>query len=184
MEDNELIMKCKTGEKYAFEALISKYHPSIFKYLCKISSDEFLAEDLVQETFVKMIRGIDKYDLYGRANFQTYLICMAKNCYIDYYRKEKKRFKDISIDESYIIEDCNIEEAVISAMFNDDILGAMDYLTENQRKVIRMKYIEELTTKEIGEILDIETKTIKSRIHNGMVKLRKILQGGKTDEGN
>ena len=47
-----------------------------------------------------------------------------------------------------------------------------------------MKYIDELTTKEIEEILDIEAKTIKSRIHNGMVKLRKILQGGEIDEGN
>jgi RNA polymerase sigma-70 factor, ECF subfamily len=185
MEDNELIIQCKNGEKSAFENLISKYHPVVFKYLCRISGDEFIAEDLVQETFIKMIRGIEKYDTYGKATFQTYLICMAKNCYIDYYRKEKKRSKDIIIDENLSSEEFNnIEELVLSKMDNVIIFEAMENLTDNQKMVIRMKYIDELTTKEIGEILNIESKTIKSRIHNGMVKLRKMLQGGDIDERN
>lgn len=183
MEDNELITKCKNGDKLAFETLIGKYHPLIFKYLCKISGDELVAEDLVQETFIKMIRSIDKFDSYGRAKFYTYLICIAKNCYIDYYRKEKKRLKDITFDNNLNMEDCNnVEELVISKMDNMNILEAMDNLTDDQKMVIKMKYIEELTIKEIGEILNIESKTVKSRIHNGMVKLRKMLQGGNFDE--
>jgi RNA polymerase sigma-70 factor, ECF subfamily len=140
---------------------------------------------LVQETFIKMIRNIDKFDTYGKAKFYTYLICIAKNCYIDYYRKEKKRSKDITIDDNFNLENSNdVEELVISKMNNMNILEAMNNLTDNQKMVIKMKYIEELTTKEIGEILNIESKTIKSRIHNGMVKLRKMLQGVDIDEGN
>jgi RNA polymerase sigma-70 factor, ECF subfamily len=185
MEDNELISKCKNGEKFAFEALIGKYHPLIFKYLCKISGDEVISEDLVQETFIKMIRSIDKFDLKGSAKFYTYLICIAKNCYIDYYRKEKKRSKDISIDDHIGFQaGNNIEELVISKMENMNILEAVNDLTDNQKMVIKMKYIEELTTKEIGDILNIEPKTIKSRVHNAVIKLRKALQGGNVDEGN
>lgn len=185
MEDNDLIKQCKDGEKLAFEALITKYHPLIFKYLCKISGDEFIAEDLVQETFIKMIRSIDTFDIYGKAKFYTYLISIAKNCYIDHYRREKKRALDIAINDDLKIADKNnVEEIVIAKLEHSNVLEAIDNLTDSQKMAIKLKYIEELTTKEIGEILNIETKTIKSRIHNGMVKLRNTLKGGDVDEGN
>jgi RNA polymerase sigma-70 factor, ECF subfamily len=183
MEDLELIVRCKNGEKSAFEALIRMYHPLIFKYLCKISGDEMLAEDLVQETFIKMIRNIDKFDPYGKAKFSTYLVCIAKNCYIDYYRKEKNRANDVAIGTDFGMQDlCNMEELVIRKMDNIEVLEAVDQLTDHQKIAIRMKYIDNLTTKEIGELLNVEAKTIKSRIHNGMVILRKMLKGGDADE--
>lgn len=185
MEDNELIKQCKNGEKLAFETLITKYHPLVFKYLCKISEDEFLAEDLVQETFIKMIRGIDKFEIYGKAKFYTYLISIAKNCYIDHYRREKKRYMDISIHDNLTLIDQNdVEEMVITNLEHMQAIEAIDNLTDSQNLAIKLKYIEDLTTKEISEILNIEVKTVKSRIHNGMVKLRNALKGGEMDERN
>jgi RNA polymerase sigma-70 factor, ECF subfamily len=183
MKDIELILGCKNGEKSAFEALITMYHPMIFKYLCKLSGNEMTAEDLVQETFIKMIRNIDKFDTSGKAKFSTYLVCIAKNCYIDYYRKERNREKDVSIEDHFGLKSSHsVEEIVMSKMDNIEVLEAVDQLTDAQKVAIKMKYIDDLTTKEIGEFLNVEAKTIKSRIHNGIVILRKTLIGGDTDE--
>lgn len=90
MGDNELIHRCKNGDKTAFQELISRYHPFVFKFLVKITENEQLAEDLTQDIFIKVIRNIDKFDIYGKAKFSTYVITMSKNSYIDYLRKEKR----------------------------------------------------------------------------------------------
>lgn len=184
MEDNEIIKKCQRGEKEAFQKLISKYHPFVYKYIYGISQNDSVVEDLVQETFIKIIKGIDKYDLHGKAKFSTYLITTAKNCYIDYYRREKKRTFDISLDEAFNVESGgkNVSELVTDKLYNEDILEQMKNLTEEQQVVIRMRYFEELTHKEIGEILNLEPKTVKSRIHNGMVKLREMIKGVDNNE--
>lgn len=90
MKDNRLIKKCQEGEKEAFQELISKYHTYVYKFLIRITGDEYLAEDLTQETFIKLIRNIEKFDIYGKASLSTYIITISRNCYIDYLRKQKK----------------------------------------------------------------------------------------------
>jgi RNA polymerase sigma-70 factor, ECF subfamily len=184
MDDNEIIKRCKRGEKEAFQELISRYHPFVYKYLFRISDNNLIVDDLVQEAFIKMIKGIDKFDLYGNAKFSTYLITIAKNCYIDYYRKEKKRTSEVSIDELSNIEasGTSIQELIANKLYNESVLALLENLTEDQRIAIKLKYIEDLTLKEIGEILNIEPKTIKSRIHNGIVKLRSMIEGRNYDE--
>ena len=178
LDDKKLIRECQKGEKEAFQELISKYHPFVYKFLVKITEDEYIAQDLTQTTFLKIIKNIDKFGVNGKAKFSTYIIAIAKNSYIDYLRKEKNFMQAVPIDESISIEDIgtNIEEFVLDKMSIEDIMSKMNNLTEEQRMVIKMKYIEGLTLKEIGEKLDLEPKTIKSRIHNGIVKLRKMLE--------
>ncbi|MDI6618922.1 MAG: sigma-70 family RNA polymerase sigma factor [Clostridiales bacterium] len=178
MEDKKLIKKCQNGDKSAFQELISKYHPIVYKFLVRVTEDERLTEDLTQETFIKIIRSIDKFDVNGKAKFSTYIITVSKNCYIDYLRKNKKIMQSVTIDDNLNIEDTdvNVEEIVLNKIYGNDILKAMESLTEEQRIAIKLKYIEDLTLKEIGDILKIEPKTVKSRIHNGIVKLRQLLQ--------
>lgn len=178
MEDIKLIKKCHTGDREAFNELISKYHPIVYKFLVKLSRDENISEDLTQETFIKLIRNIEKFDVHGSAKFSTYIITIGKNVYIDYLRKEKRALTDISLNEDYLIGNMgeSLEEIVSGRLYNEEIIANMEKLTEEQRFAIRMKYIEGLTLKEIGDILGLEPKTIKSRIHNGISNLRKILE--------
>lgn len=178
MEDNKLIKRCQSGDKEAFQELISGYHPYVYKFLIKMTGDEDISEDITQETFIKLIRNIEKFDIYGKAKFSTYLITLCKNCYIDYLRKNKKYINNIYIDENLNIGYTNVEEMVIDKIEYENINKSLEKLPEDQRIVIKMKYIEGLTLKEIGEKLEIEPKTIKSRIHNGIVKLRKLFEGG------
>ena len=178
MEDTKIIKRCQAGDKSAFEELIAKYHPYVFKFLIKLSEDEELAEELTQETFIKVIRNIDKFDVYGKAKFSTYIITLCKNCYIDYYRKHKGEVKNVAIDDSLNLCYEDTEEKVLDKLDGESAVASLEKLPEEQRIVIKMKYLEGMTLKEIGEKLELEPKTIKSRIHNGIVKLRKIFEGG------
>lgn len=179
MDDYKLISLCQNGNKSAFQELITKYHPLIFRYLIKLAGNYQIAEDLTQDTFLKVIKNIDKFELGGKAKFSTYIITIAKNCYIDEFRKGMRTKNIYTIDESFEIEDINIdvENSVINKLHGLGIIDKMGSLPEEQQVVIKLKYIEELTLKEIGEILNLEPKTIKSRIHNGITKLRRMLEG-------
>lgn len=180
MEEKNLIRRCQRGDKEAFQLLISKYHPFVYKFLVKISNDDQTAEDLTQDTFIKVIRNIDKFDPAGQAKFSTYIIAIAKNVYIDYYRKEKGIRHNIPINETIGSAEANVhlEDIIIDKLYGQSILECLEDLPDEQKTAIKLKYIEGLTLKEIGDQLNLEPKTVKSRIHNGIVRLRKLLRKG------
>ncbi|KMT23388.1 RNA polymerase sigma factor [Clostridium cylindrosporum] len=179
MNETKLIKLAQTGEKEAFEELIKFYYPYISKFLLKLSGDIQLSEDLTQDTFIKLIRSIEKFDLYGKAKFSTYVMTIARNTYIDYLRKNKHIL--VRLDDGFeLISDINIEKNVLNNIEVEELMAIIDSLKPQQREAIKFKYLENLTLNEIAERLGCETKTIKSRIHNGMVKLRGLikLKGG------
>lgn len=177
LEDNKLIKMCQNGDKDAFHNLINKYHSIVYKFLIKLTEDTNLAEDLTQETFLKVIRNIDKFDLYGKAKFSTYLMTIARNCFIDEIRRTKGYKFNYNIDDVLDVpaHEDGVEEKIVNRIYGREVAKTLESLTEEQKIVIKLKYIEGLTLKEISEILDVEPKTIKSRIHNGIVKLRNLL---------
>jgi RNA polymerase sigma factor, sigma-70 family len=186
MEENKLIKRCQVGDKEAFQELISKYHPFVYKFLIKVTANEDVAEDITQETFLKIIKNIEKFDVHGKAKFSTYTITVSKNCYIDYLRKEKKFLQDLAIDENINTEDINTntENIVLDKIYGEEVKKELENLSEEQKLAVKMKYMEGLTLKEIGDKLELEPKTVKSRIHNGIVKLRKIFGGDDKYEGD
>ena len=113
MNEKEIIKRCQNGDKSAFDELIRAFYPYVTKYLLKLTHDESLTEDLTQEVFIKIIRVIDEYRINGKASFATYVITTAKNCYIDYIRKNKAFLEDIP-DETPGAD--NVEKTVITNM--------------------------------------------------------------------
>lgn len=177
MNEVKLILECQKGEKKAFNELITNYYPYVSKFLIKLTVNEEISQDLVQETSLKLIVNIDKFDVKGKATFSTYLMKIAKNCYLDYLKKNKKISSEIDIDslsDSSFIEDKITDENELNR-----ILTEIDQLPFEQAQAIKMKYLEEYSLKEIAEKMGTEAKTIKSRIHEGKKKLKnKIKKGG------
>lgn len=180
MNEVILIKQCQKGEKTAFQALITLYYPYVSKYLLKLTSDAYLSEDLTQETFIRLIRGIDSYDIYGKASFSTYVMTIAKRLYIDHLRRNKQIHLDIS--ELEIDSGQDVEQSVIKNMDADEAMKQLEKLPPKQIEAIKMKYLEQKTLAEIAEQLHTQPKTVKSRIHNGMVKLRQTFLGGYQNE--
>ena len=177
MNEKELIRRCQNGDKAAFDTLIRTFYPYVTKYLLKITRDENLTEDLTQEVFLKVIRTIESYRTDGKASFATYIITIAKNTFIDYTRKNRVVPAELSEAETKSVEDT--ESKVLTGIEYNEVIKYIDSLPPNQANVIRMKYLDEYTLKEIESITGVPVKTIKSRIHEGTKKLRSLLTHGR-----
>ena len=173
MNDKALIKKCQRGDRQAFDELIRLYYDYVSGFLLKNTADETLSEDLTQETFLKMIRSIEKYDPGGSASFGTWLITIAKNCYIDHLRRNRIHLEDI--DSLPVEDERNVADEVERKLQYEQIMEAMETLPPEQALALKLKYVEDMTLAQIAERFGVQQKTIKSRIHDGTVKLRKKL---------
>lgn len=180
MNLNKLIKKCQNGNKAAFNELITFYYPFIFKFIMKLTNNKDTTDDIVQETFIKMIKNIDKFDLKGKATFSTYLIKIAKNTYIDFIRKKSHELQEIDIDN---LEDNLSNE--YSYMIHEDyntLVEKINGLPHDQKEAIKLKYLEGYTLEEISRIQKVPPKTIKSRLFEGRKKLKENMKEGKIYE--
>lgn len=180
LNEKALIKACQAGERQAFEELIRIFYPYVTKFLLKMTCDESLSEDLTQETFLKVIRSIEKFDLNGSARFGTWLIAIAKNCYVDDLRRNRVSMENI--DDLQLDDPSDVASGVVQKLQYEEILRAIEKLPKEQGLAIRLRYEEDLTLAEIAGRLGVPSKTIKSRIHDGMVKLRRALKRGR--DGN
>ncbi len=170
MNEKEIIKRCQNGDKSSFDELIRTFYPYVTKYLLKLTHDENLTEDLTQEVFLKVIRTIEEYRTDGRASFATYVITIAKNTFIDYTRRNRTVFSELSESETKDGE--NPENIVLTSLEYGEAIKYINSLPPNQADVIRLKYIDEYTLREIESITGVPVKTVKSRIHEGTKKLR------------
>lgn len=173
MDEKNVIKRCQNGDKSAFDELIRCFYPYVSRFLLKLTCNEVLSEDLTQEIFLKIIRGIERYNTRGAAGFGTYLMTVARNTYIDYLRKNKAQ--SVDIDELPLADEDNFEDRVLNRLEYEGIEKYIEALPENQSRVIKLKYINQLTLFEISQLTGVPEKTVKSRIHDGVSKLRKIL---------
>lgn len=173
MNDKALIKRCQRGDRQAFDELIRLYYDYVSGFLLKNTGDETLSEDLTQETFLKMIRSIEKYDTGGSASFGTWLITIVKNCYIDHLRRNRIQLEDI--DSLPLEDEKSVADEVEKKLQYEQIMKALEMLPSEQALAIKLKYVEDMTLAQIAERFGVQQKTIKSRIHDGTVKLRKML---------
>lgn len=176
MTDEELIEFCKQGEEWAFEELIKKYHGSIYNYIFNATDDKQLAQDLAQETFIKMVRNIEKYRSIFETKFSTWLFKIARNTLNDQYRKTKnKTTVSLDIEGQDFSSHYNLEAEVV---FNDRLKGvnqAIDDLPKEERSMVYLRYYMNLSYKEIGEILSCSQQRVKWQLHSALLKIRKIV---------
>ncbi len=175
MDEYSLILSAQKGEKEAFQNLIARYYPYVSKFLLKMCGDEGLSEDLTQDTFLKVIRGIDRFQLEGKATFSTWVMTIAKHCYLDYLRRTKHVL--LSLDAQDEASPFNVQDAVLQCLQTDEVLKALENLPTEQATAIKLKYLEQQTLQEIADQVSCEPKTVKSRIHHGVTRLRKLLKG-------
>lgn len=173
--NDKLIKKCQNGDKKAFDELIRFYYPFVLKFIIKLTCNKDITQDLVQETFVKLIQNIDHFKIRGKASLNTYLITIAKNTYIDYLRKNNKELQEINMD--IIPDEKDFESNYLKKENYNLLLKKIDKLPLAQKEAIKLKYLEGYTINEIAKIQKVEKKTIKSRLFEARRKLKEYLKG-------
>lgn len=173
MGESQLIKDAKNGEQLALAKLFQENYSFLLKYLMKVTINKPLAEDLAQETMTKCMEKIHLYN--EESKFSTWLISIATNLYIDQLRKKKRSEKFLQEQEQGIrqlkwqMESRNEEW--------NDALTALGKLKIDVRIPIILKHYYGYSYDEIGRMMKISPGTVKSRIHNGILTVRKELTG-------
>jgi len=178
LEDIELIIKAKAQDQTAYNLLFNKYWNAVFSFLNQRTSNPNLAEELAIETFAKAFDQLDRYD--ETLSFATWLFTIAKNHQIDRYRKSKKRVENhLELDDSIPIDlptyNPSPEELLIATENMDHILEHIQSMKEEYRNLIRMRYFENLSLREIEALLQEPATTIRVKLFRAKKMLANLL---------
>jgi RNA polymerase sigma-70 factor, ECF subfamily len=173
-----LIKSAKEGDHLAFAMLFKENYPFLVKYLMKITMNPDTAEELAQETMAKCIQKIHLYN--GQSKFSTWLISIATNAYIDQCRKQKREIQWKGQEEVYRKLKWHFESR--NEEWND-ALEALGKLPVDVRVPIVLKHYYGYSYDEIGAWMKISSGTVKSRVHNGILAVRRELKLGEETEG-
>jgi RNA polymerase sigma-70 factor (ECF subfamily) len=172
--------------KRFFDELYDKYHKDLFQFIIYMVKDRDLAEDLVQDVYIKVIKSYHSFD--GRSSEKTWLFSIARHVTIDYFRKQKRKRNRILEffdwgDKGENIQDLEAlpEEIVIQNAEMKAVYKALDKCTVDQKSVIIFRYIQGMSIQEAADILNWTESKVKTTQHRGMKVLREILE--KAEEG-
>ncbi|MEY8848085.1 RNA polymerase sigma factor [Psychroserpens sp. XS_ASV72] len=168
--EQQIITLLEKGDKRAINLLYEFYADSLYGVILKVTINEEIAQDALQETFVKVWKNAKKYDS-KKAKLFTWLYRIAKNTAIDKLRSFNNRFeKEVQIDNSnvYILPTASLNQDVLDLKTH---VGALD---EKYQIVLNALFFEGMTQQEASDELDIPLGTIKSRLKIGLRELKKI----------
>jgi len=167
-----LIQQIKKGDEQAFAQFYNTYKDKIYSFIYfKVSSKE-KADDLVNDTFLKVYRYLKDDEAYEVENFQALLYKTARNLVIDFYRTRKQY---ISLENAKEIKaDIDIDKEIDDKIKIEIINKHLSTLKPEYIKVVKLHLFDELSFKEIAEITGDSEGSVRMRAHRGMVQLRKV----------
>ena len=179
--DKQLIEKFLAGDGQSFEFLLKKYLKPVYNFLYRLTSDTAALDDLTQTTFIKAWQNIKKFNL--DKNFKTWIFTIAKNTAYDYFKKKKTvpfaNFIDAEGNNKLEnISDGDILplELLAKADAAKTLETALAKISDQYHLILTMHYKNDLTLREIAEILSLPYNTVKSQHQRGLKALRQILQ--------
>jgi RNA polymerase sigma-70 factor (ECF subfamily) len=181
--EKRLVLRAKRGDRDAFAELVDIYKDKIYQLAYRMTGNRQEAEDIAQETFLRVYANFHTYD--DHFKFSTWIYRIATNLCIDRGRKKKPHF---SLDEQaegtdgldwysrLKSQEQTPEEEVVSQELQTTVQRAISQLSPKYRSIMILRYIEDLTLQEISEVLKLPVTTIKTRIHRGREALRAKLR--------
>ena len=188
LPDSRLIANYQNGDEQALATLIERHQRELFSFIFYKVLDEELANDFFQDTFIKIILKLKEGKYAEKDKFILWAKRIASNLIIDYFRVKSKYIKvsDTSYeDEEFSIFDTiketedNIEDRLILNQVHADLKNIMSLLPENQQEIIKMRFYDELTFKEIAELTNTSINTTLGRMRYALMNIRKIIAENK-----
>ena len=171
--DAALIKRSQAGDESAFVALYEQYQPAVYTYLCYRMGDRMLAEDLTAEVFIRLLDRLATLDVRERP-LLAWLYTIAANLATDHYRKNG-RYQWLTLDEERDRQETDTSHTADSQMTQETVAKALNHLTEEQRQVVLLKFVEGRSNAEVGAILGKNEGSIKSLQHRALAALRRVL---------
>jgi len=181
VNDQELVQAYIKGDQSAIEVLINRHRSKVYTYILLTIKNQQLAEDLFQETFIKVIQSLRDGKYRDNGRFLSWVIRIAHNLIIDHFRKEKQMNSvsnddtDVDLFNSKKLSDDNIEELIVSSQIKAEIRSLIYELPEDQREVVLLRHYGGLSFKEIADQTDVSINTALGRMRYALINLRKLI---------
>jgi len=182
LSDNELINMFIDGKSEAVEVLIHRYKNRVFTYIYFTVKNQHLAEDIFQDTFVKVIKSLQEGKYQDNGRFVSWVMRIAHNLIIDHYRHEKQlntfsnNTNEIDLFNSPKYSDETIEQVLVSNQVLDDVRKLVDELPADQREIILLRHYGGLSFKEIAEQTNVSINTALGRMRYALINMRKLIK--------
>lgn len=170
----ELVRRAQRYEEDALQQLYEKYHPKIYNYAFLQMGDVQAAEDLAADVMLKMLESVRKYEFKGLP-FGAWVFRIARNRLIDLHRRRKRR-GEVDLNEALVSTLSNPQALAELALDRGQIQVALKYLTDEQRQVIVLKFIEGFDNRSIGRVMGRSDGAIKSLQHRALAALRRVFE--------
>lgn len=181
MSDEELALSYIGGDNRAFDELLVRNESKLFSYILFVVRDRDLADDIFQETFVKVIVKLQQGKYTTSGKFGAWIVRIAHNVIMDWYREQKAdkiveptEDNDLSNISSKSIIDSNIENQFVNEQVLSDVKKMMNLLPPTQREVVFMRFYQDLSFKEIAELTGVSINTSLGRMRYAILNLRRM----------
>jgi RNA polymerase sigma-70 factor (ECF subfamily) len=179
LSEQELIQLYLKGNTNALSCLISRYKDKIYTSIYLLVKDKYLAEDIFQEVFIRIIDSLKGKGYSNEGKFLPWALRISHNLCVDHFRKVKRTPKITTSDERDIFEvlnfsEPNAETRLIQSQRHEKVRKMIDLLPEDQREVIILRHYGDLSFKEIASITKCSTNTALGRMRYGLINMRKM----------
>ncbi len=181
LTDEELAISYVRGNNRAFDELLSRNQSKLFSYILFVVRDEDKANDLFQETFVKVITKLHQGRYVDSGKFGAWIMRIAHNVIMDWYREQRSRNLIEPTDENDLsnlsgneILDSNVENRYVNDQIMVDVKNMMNMLPPTQREVVFMRFYQDLSFKEIAETTGVGINTSLGRMRYAILNLRRM----------
>ena len=181
MTDEELALSYVNGDNRAFDLLLARNQSKLYAYILFVVHDRDLADDVFQETFVKVISRLQEGRYIASGKFSAWLMRIAHNVIMDWYREQKSdriveptEDNDLSNLSGEHLFEGNIENQYVNTQVMKDVRKIMDNLPAPQREVVYMRYYQQMSFKEISETTNVSINTALGRMRYAIMNMRRM----------
>ena len=181
MTDEQLALSYIDGNNRAFDLLLSRTQSKLFTYIMFVVRDQDVANDIFQETFVKVIVKLKQRKYTNSGKFSAWLVRIAHNVIMDWYREQKSEKiveptedNDLSNLGGNELLDLNVENHFVNEQVLADVKKMMNMLPPSQREVVFMRFYQEMSFKEIAEATNVSINTALGRMRYAILNLRRM----------
>lgn len=174
--DEELMALYQSGDYDAFECLYKRHSGRVFEYLKGKVSDQAAAQDLLQETFMKVHRSRDLYS--SQYPFLPWLFAISRNAVVDFFKSYATRLSQITISNDQMIERLPANSTNLVPTSQHDLASALSSLPVMQKRAIELRYLQDWSFEQIAEDMNTTPENGRQIVSRGIKKIRSFFKGG------
>ena len=182
LSDQVLLNNYLSGDRSAISSLIERHSRRVRDYILMMVKDRDIAEDIFQETFIKAVRVIDEGRYSDNGKFLSWILRIAHNQVIDYFRAQRQNKSVTEADAGYDMlgtlrfAERTVEDSMVSDQIERDVRALVELLPAEQREVVMLRYFSGLSFKDIAEQTEVSINTALGRMRYALINLRRMIK--------